>query len=198
LRSRNALLKSAHPRSRELAAYDEPLLRHGSELGLMRARIVERIAPVAAAAHTEISGSGEKLDIFFTPGNEPDFAAHLARSRPQEERLRQTVVGPHRDDVDLFVDGMAAQEYASEGQQRTLALALKLGQARIFAEQAAPPVLLIDDVFGELDPARRNALLGALAIGGQKLVTATSLEWREKKESVPTWILRDRRLHRLD
>jgi DNA replication and repair protein RecF len=198
LRSRNALLKSARPRARELAAYDEPLIRHGTELGLMRARMVERIAPVAAAAHAEIGGSAEKVDIFFSPGTEPDFAAHLARSRPQEERLRQTVVGPHRDDIDLFVDGMAAQNYASEGQQRTLALALKLGQARIFAEHGAPAILLIDDIFGELDPSRRNALLGTLAMGGQKLVTATSLEWRAKRDSAPTWLLRDRRLRAID
>ena len=198
LRSRNALLKSAHPRPRELAAYDQPLLRHGLELGLMRAQIVERVGPAAAAAYAEISGSAEKLDIYFAPGNEPDFAAHLAKSRAREERLRQTVVGPHRDDVDLFVDGMAAQSYASEGQQRTLALALKLGQARIFAEQGASPILLIDDIFGELDPARRNSLLGALTVGRQKLVTATSLQWRDKVTEATTWTLRDRRLQRVE
>ena len=198
LRSRNALLKSARPRPRELAAYDEPLVRHGTELGLLRTKIVERVAPMAAAAHAEISHAAEKLDLYFSPGHEPDFAAHLARSRPQEERLRQTVVGPHRDDLDLFIDGMAAQSYASEGQQRTLALALKLGQARVFAEQGADPLLLIDDVFGELDPARRNALLDALKVGRQKLVTATSLQWREKVGESVIWTLRDRHLQRID
>lgn len=199
LRSRNALLKSGRPRPRELAAYDELLVRHGTKLGLMRAKMAERIAPMAAAAYAEISHSAEKLDLYFSAGNESDFAAHLARSRPQEERLRQTVVGPHRDDLDLFVDGMAAQSYASEGQQRTLALALKLGQARMFAEEGATPLLLIDDIFGELDPARRNALLGALEVSRQKLVTATSLQWREELgEATATWALRDRQLHRLD
>jgi DNA replication and repair protein RecF len=198
LRSRNALLKSAQPRPRELAAYDEPLVRHGTELGLLRARLVERLAPLAAAAHADIAAAAEKLDLYFVSGNESDFAAHLARSRPQEERLRQTVVGPHRDDIELFVDGMAAQSYASEGQQRTLALALKLGQARLLGQQGAPPLLLIDDIFGELDPARRNALLTALAVDGQKLVTATSLQWREKLDVAAVWGLRDRQLHRLD
>ncbi len=197
VRSRNALLKSNRPRSRELAAYDEPLIRYGTELGAMRASLVERIAPVAAAAHTEISGAEEKLEIVFSAGNESDFAAHLTRSRPQEERLRQTVVGPHRDDLDLFVDGMPAQNYASEGQQRTLALALKLAQARIFADFSTPPVLLIDDIFGELDPTRRNALLGALSMGAQKLVTATSLQWRDQVGEASMWTLHDRRLHRM-
>ena len=198
LRSRNALLKSAQPRPRELAAYDEPLVRHGTELNLMRARLVERLAPLAATAHADIAGDAEKLDLYFAAGNESDFTAHLARSRPQEERLRQTVAGPHRDDIELFVDGMAAQSYASEGQQRTLALALKLGQARLLGEQGGSPLLLIDDIFGELDPGRRNAFLAALAVDGQKLVTATSLQWREKPEAAPMWGLRDRQLHRLD
>jgi DNA replication and repair protein RecF len=185
LRSRNALLKSAQPRPRELAAYNEPLLTHGTQLGSMRAAIVERVAPVAAAAHAEISEGKEKLDIYFSAGNEADFAEHLARSRAQEERLRQTVVGPHRDDMDLFVDGMAAQNFASEGQQRTLALALKVAQARIFEADGTHPVLLIDDIFGELDPKRRNALLATLPRDAQKLVTATTLQWRiETGESV--------------
>jgi DNA replication and repair protein RecF len=81
--------------------------------------------------------------------------------------------------VNFFVDGMSAQVFASEGQQRTLALALKIAQAQIFAEEGAPPLLLVDDIFGELDPDRRNALLVSLPADSQKLVTATTLQWRE-------------------
>jgi DNA replication and repair protein RecF len=106
-------------------------------------------------------------------------------------------VGPHRDDVDLSVDGMDAQIYASEGQQRTLALALKIAQAKIFAEEGASPLLLIDDIFGELDPVRRNALLAALPADAQKLVTATSLQWREQFNEAAIFELRDRALHPL-
>jgi DNA replication and repair protein RecF len=198
LRSRNALLKSLQPRARELAAYNEPLLTHGTQLGLMRAGIVARIAPAAAAAYAEISQAREKLDIYFSPGNETDFAEHLARSRPQEERLRQTVVGPHRDDVDLFVDGMAAQSYASEGQQRTLALALKVAQARIFEGEGTHPLLLIDDIFGELDPNRRNALLATLPRAAQKLVTATTLQWRTDAGEATIFKLQDHELRSFD
>src|SRR4051794_38837316 len=198
LRARNALLKSIQPRARELAAYDKPLLAYGAELGAMRGRLVERIAPIAAAAYKEISAAAEKLDIYFAPGHESDFAAHLQRSRAQEERLRQTVVGPHRDDMDLFVDGMAAQAYASEGQQRTLVLALKLAQARLFAQERTAPILLIDDIFGELDLERRNALLQALPVDHQKLVTATSWQWRQKIGEATGWRVQDRKLHKLD
>jgi DNA replication and repair protein RecF len=180
LRARNALLKSAHLRLRELAAYDPPLLAHGTKLQAMRATIVERLAGFVAEAHAGISNSQERIDIYFSPGNGDDFAADLARSREEERRLRQTIVGPHRDDIDFFVDGMAAQIFASEGQQRTLALALKIAQARVFAEEGAPPLLLIDDIFGELDRSRRNSLLDSLLLDSQKLITATTWQWRRK------------------
>ncbi|CAN5182456.1 DNA replication/repair protein RecF [soil metagenome] len=182
LRSRNALLKSPQPKPRELAAYDPPLLEHGAKLSALRAQLVEQLGPVAAEAHREISEAKESLELLFAPGNGGDFAADLAASRPQERRLRQTVVGPHRDDVTLLVDGMPAHQYASEGQQRTVALALKIAQARVFAAQeGAAPLLLIDDIFGELDPQRRNHLLGALPEDSQKLVTATNMDWQEQQ-----------------
>src|SRR6059058_3377270 len=83
LRSRNALLKSAHPRPREIAAYDPPLIEHGTKLGVMRTRLVERLAPLAAEAHRQISGSAEEsLRLRFAPGNGEDFASDLANSHP--------------------------------------------------------------------------------------------------------------------
>lgn len=186
LRSRNALLKSAAPRSRELAAYTEPLLRAGNLLREMRAGLVWQLAPQAESSQRAISGGAEQLLLEYAPGNEEDFAAHLARSRAEEERLRLTTVGPHRDDLRLQVEGLPAAQFASEGQQRTIALALKLAQARIFAEETgAGPLLLIDDIFGELDADRRNALLAHLPDDSQKLVTATALDWRTGAEEGP-------------
>ena len=197
LRSRNALLKSPHPRPRELAAYDPPLLDYGAKLSVLRARLVERLAPLASAAHGEISGTDERLQLEFLPGNSDDFARDLVESRPQELRLRQTVVGPHRDDIQILVETRAANQYASEGQQRTVVLALKIAQSRIFSiEETTPPLLLIDDIFGELDPARRNALLRHLPAEAQKLVTATSMQWREEGGDGPIFELRDRALIR--
>jgi DNA replication and repair protein RecF len=193
LRSRNALLKSPQPRSREITAYDAPLLTHGMQLMSMRAALVQRLAPFAAQAHREISGSDEVLHILFVPGSAEDFAHELEWTHEQEMRLRQTVVGPHRDEIELSVQGMPAIQYASEGQQRTLALALKLAQARLFAEEpdAAPPLLLIDDIFGELDPGRRNALVAHLPNESQKFVTATTLSWHSGDVAGPIWELRD-------
>ena len=189
LRSRNALLKAPQPKPRELAAYDPPLLEHGAKLSRMRAALVERLIAPGSAAHAEISGSNERLSLAFARGNAEDFAADLERSRPQELRLRQTVVGPHRDDLTLLVNDMIANQYASEGQQRTVALALKIGQARVFAGEGAAPLLLIDDIFGELDLARRNRLLRALPADAQKFVTATNLEWQEERADGPVYEL---------
>ena len=132
LRSRNALLKSTHPRPQEIAAYNLPLIEHGAKLSAMRARLVERLAPFAIEAHRDVSGINEMLALKFVPGNGEDFARDLAESRVQEQRLRQTVVGPHRDDVQILVEANLASPYASEGQQRTVALALKIAQARVF------------------------------------------------------------------
>jgi DNA replication and repair protein RecF len=197
LRSRNALLKSPHPRPREIAAYDAPLLEYGAKLSAMRLRLVERLAPLAAAAHREISGTGEELAIAFSPGNSDDFPADLANSRGQELRLRQTVVGPHRDDIQISVEAHPANQYASEGQQRTVALALKTAQARVFmTELGRPPLLLIDDIFGELDPVRRNSLLRSLPAEAQKIVTATTMHWREKGVEGPVCELSDGELIR--
>jgi DNA replication and repair protein RecF len=196
LRSRNALLKSPHPRPREVAAYDAPLLEHGAKLSAMRARLLIRLAPLAATAHGQISGTGERLAIEFSPGNGDDFARSLADSRAQELRLRQTVVGPHRDDIQMQVEGHPANQYASEGQQRTVALALKVAQARVFmAEEGAPPLLLIDDIFGELDPERRNSLLRHLPADSQKLVTVTTMQWRETDAGGTVSELKDGRLN---
>ncbi|MGZ5537810.1 MAG: DNA replication/repair protein RecF [Chthoniobacterales bacterium] len=190
LRSRNALLKSTPPKPRELAAYDAPLIEHGSVLSALRAQLVERLSPFASEAHREISASAESLRLEFAPGNADDFGCDLARTRAQEARLRQTIVGPHRDDITLLVDGMPAAQYASEGQQRTLALSLKIAQARVFtSEEKTDPLLLIDDIFGELDPERRNRLLAALPAESQKLVTATSMTWREKSMDGPVFLL---------
>jgi DNA replication and repair protein RecF len=195
LRSRNALLKSAQPRPREIAAYDQPLIEHGVKLGAMRARLVERLVALAAEAHQQISGVAENLELRFAPGNGADFASDLHDSHAQELRLRQTIVGPHRDDIELLVQGKKALQYASEGQQRTVALALKIAQAQLFTqEEGTPPLLLIDDIFGELDPVRRNALLAHLPAGSQKLVTATTMQWREQELTGRVYELHDRQL----
>ena len=177
LRSRNLLLKSAAPRWREIAAFDEPLISAGARVAAARARLVGELQEPVNAAHEAISGAQEKLRLDWLPGGGEDFAATLAGARKEDARLRQTTVGPHRDDAAFFLNGLSS-EFASEGQQRTLVLALKLGAARLIGRHfETPPLLLLDDIFGELDLARRAALLAALPAGAQQIITTTHLDW---------------------
>ena len=191
LRSRNALLKENRPR-REVDAFDIPLVEAGKALTSMRAELCEDLQPRVAEALRLISGGSEGLQISYLPGSPPDFLAALRTSRDDETRLRTTVTGPHRDDIAILLGGRHAASFASEGQQRSVALAMKLGQARrLEVSSASAPLFLIDDIFGELDPARRNNLLQALPAAAQKLVTATSFDWLQPIENAAWFVLRD-------
>ena len=110
LRARNALLKSPHPRPRQLAAYSEPLVQAGLSLGKMRAALAQRLRPAAETSHGAISG-GEKLALTYLPGNEEDFRAQLERVQTEDARLRLTTVGPHRDDLRLEVRDLPAAQF---------------------------------------------------------------------------------------
>jgi len=177
LRSRNLLLKAPAPRWREIAAFDEPLIATGVRVAAARRRLVGELQGPVNAAHEAISGAREKLRLDYVPGGGEDLAAVLAAAQPEDARLRQTTVGPHRDDVVFFLNDQSS-EIASEGQQRTLVLALKLGAARLIEQRfGTPPLLLLDDIFGELDLTRRAALLAALPAGAQQLITTTHLDW---------------------
>ena len=198
LRSRNRLLKTVPPRRREVDAYDAPLLETGSLLTQLRANLVAELQPWIAQAQRSIraitaGGAGEELVLEYQSGSGEDFASALAASRDEEMRLRQTLVGPHRDDLRLSLGGRSAAVYGSEGQQRTLALALKMAQAGLLeAVWKKPPLLLLDDIFGELDPGRRNALLATLPAGSQRLVATTHLDWLDDAPDGPIWRLTDR------
>ena len=199
LRARNALLKSPTSRLREVAAYDAPLVEHGDVLLRLRAKLTELLAPVAAQAYQRISAGREKFTIEFLPGASANFEADLQRSHSESIRLRQTIVGPHRDDLDLRVDDSPAAHFASEGQQRSIALAMKMAQAEVLKKSGdnRAPLLLIDDIFGELDPERRNALLNNLPAESQQLVTATAISWRDEINADIVYELRDRQLRKL-
>lgn len=180
LRSRNLLLKSPTSRWKEICAFDAPLLQSGTLLTHARHELTTALKPLTQLAHTAISGGVEKLDTHYRPGSGDDFASALAAARMEDTRLRQTTVGPHRDDWELTLAGRSAL-LGSEGQQRTLALALRLAAARFLeAHFGTPPLLLLDDIFGELDLLRRTALLRELPSSAQQLITTTQLEWLPK------------------
>ncbi len=178
LKAKNLLLKDPRPREEEIRSYEEVMIAAGSFLVEARARTVALLAPCAAAAQRELSGREESLGLEYRPAGGADLRAALEQARERERRQRQSFVGPHRDDLLLTVNGLSAAEFASEGQQRTAALALKLAQGRALARaRGSLPVYLIDDIFGELDPGRRNAVLHALPAEAQKWITTTHLGW---------------------
>ena len=189
LRARNFLLKSNEPDSRQLAAYASQMVVHGAAVTAGRCELIARLAPQAAAAQHEISQANDTLAVSYADGSPGGLATALDASAAEERRRRVTVVGPHRDDLVLDLHGMTASAYASEGQQRTIALALKVAQARVLAAATGVwPILLLDDIFGELDPDRRHRLLVALPVDAQKLATTTSLAWLDPAETGPTRI----------
>ena len=178
LRAKNLLLKESRPRDAEIFSYEEILVEHGSVLMAARAKLIEELAPLAAEAQRAVSGKDEPLTLNYLPASGPDLRESMLQARERETRLRQAVVGPHRDELDLRIHGMPAADFASEGQQRTLALALKLAQGKLLERRGGKlPIYLMDDIFGELDPGRRNALMNHLPPLAQKWITTTHLDW---------------------
>lgn len=178
LKSRNALLR--HPRRSHaaLASYAQILAQHGEILMQLRERLLERLQPHISHHHRGISGGQEQVQVQYTPSARRSLAQELADCLQADERAGFTTVGPHRDDFSLHIGGMPAAEFASEGQQRTLAIALQMAQGALLQEETGKaPILLIDDIFGELDTTRRRALLAMLPAESQVFITTTTLDW---------------------
>jgi DNA replication and repair protein RecF len=178
LQAKNVLLKEGRPRDAEILSYEEIMAEHGGVLMETRARMIAELAPLAAAAQRGISGLDEPLALQYIPASGPDLRESMLRARERETRMRQAVVGPHRDDLALRLHGIPAADFASEGQQRTIALSLKLAQGKLLEAQGGKiPIYLMDDIFGELDPGRRNSLMNHLPPLAQKWITTTHLDW---------------------
>jgi DNA replication and repair protein RecF len=145
----------------------------GEALGRARARLVERLGPLVSSAHATVAGrAADEVGLVYAPAwRDEGLGAALAAARAEDLRRAVTTVGPHRDDLDVSLDGRPARTHASQGEQRSLALALRLAGHHLVAEvTGAWPVLLLDDVFSELDVDRAAALMQALP-GGQALLT---------------------------
>lgn len=199
LRQRNALLKKIRQLKAEgleqssfqdyesqLALWDAQLATTGSRVTRRRARVLERLAPLAAAWHASISASTEVLQVSYAPnvslekddteGVQMAFLEKLLSRRLPEQVHGTTLVGPHRDEVDFTINETPARSYGSQGQQRTLVLALKLAELKLIEEVVGePPLLLLDDVLAELDLNRQNQLLEAIQDRFQTLITTTHL-----------------------
>ncbi|MBR0463090.1 MAG: DNA replication/repair protein RecF [Clostridia bacterium] len=185
LTQRNKLLRDIQDRAellRTLDAWDEQLAQHGAIVMSARAQYIQKCAAIANEAHSDISGEKEKLDVRYEPsvrfGERPrpeELMSALQSMRENDLRRGTTLCGPHRDDIALLINGIDAWAYASQGQQRTVALALKLSELLIMKEELhEPPILMLDDVMSELDPQRRRRLLSHIS-GIQTIVTCTDM-----------------------
>jgi DNA replication and repair protein RecF len=202
LRSRNALLKQPLLDPMALEGFSRELVSAGETIMGLRRGLLPAFAPVARRAYGRVAGEAEDLRLEYQPSVKEDFTVELAQSFPRERGYRATIVGPHRDDVKLLLDGQPAAQFGSEGQKRTLAVALKLAQAEYLTGlHGVPPVLLIDDIMGELDMKRRSGLLPLLAQVhqslGQVFLTATEENWpRELGREVQRWHVKAGNLER--
>ena len=182
LRSRNALLKARAVDEAALESFSRELIQLGEELTRRRHELVPRLSPVVRLAYRRICSDAEELRLEYQPSVRNDFTLELAQSRARERSHRSTLIGPHRDDLQLLLNDRPAAQFGSEGQKRTLAIALKMAQAEYLTGiHGSPPVLLIDDVMGELDIKRRSGLLPLLERShqsrGQVFLTATEENW---------------------
>ncbi len=182
LRSRNALLKRRDSAPVALESFSHELVRAGNELIRLRRELIPRLSPLARLAFRRIAPETEELALEYAPSVKADFSVELAQARRREETFRATLVGPHRDDLRLLINGQPAAQFASEGQKRTLALSLKIAQAEYLAGiHGVAPLLLIDDVMGELDQRRRGGFLPLLERvheqRGQVFMTCTDEHW---------------------
>ena len=182
LRQRNALLRQAAGRLDEGAAFtldvwDERLSDSGEALAAARADLLERMRPVLAATYDTLAREPAEVTARYdAPWRDTGLAAALRAARAADVRRGLSTVGPHRDDIVFTIEGAPARTYASQGEQRTLALALRLAVHDVVTDTSgSPPVLLLDDVFSELDPDRGAALLAHLPAGQTLLTTASGL-----------------------
>ncbi|NEP18024.1 MAG: DNA replication/repair protein RecF [Leptolyngbya sp. SIO4C1] len=170
----------------QLALWDAQLVTLGTRVIRRRARVLQRLAPIAQRWHEAISGSTETLAITYQPNvpiivDETEqiqqaFFAKLQAKGVPEYYQRTTLVGPHRDDIEFTINQTPARQYGSQGQQRTLVLALKLAELKLIEDVIGePPLLLLDDVLAELDLKRQNSLLDAVQDRFQTLITTTHL-----------------------
>lgn len=179
LKSRNALLKQRSAHS-ALQPFEQLLVASGWQLQALRQRLLSEFEPYFEKAYAAISRVAEKPQLRYQPNlqaqSEQEYAAVFAIRSQRDAELRTTSHGPHRDDVGIFLQDHPAREYASEGQQRGLVLALRMGHVDwLCANSGVRPVVLADDIVGELDADRRAGFWKMVDDRIQVFATGTAL-----------------------
>jgi DNA replication and repair protein RecF len=194
LRQRNRLLKDwegagAPP---ELPAWDEELVTAGAAVTRARREAMDRVQPLASEQFLALAGYG--LEVVYRPSVEERedvedaFRRRLAERRGDELIRRTTLVGPHRDELDIHVRDLKARGFASHGESWGAALSLRMGQARVTRdEMGEPPVLLLDDPFSALDPARQARVAEGLARDGGQTIISVADEAHVPKDATAVW-----------
>ena len=180
LRHRNQLLRRRPaPSGEELEPWDRQLAEAAETLVPRRAEVVLALAEAAGSCFRRLSEGRTELGLEYraaAPATADEVLAGLARRRREELARGTTLVGPHRDDLELRLDGRSLRRFGSQGQQRSAALALRLAEARVLTERSGEGALvLLDACVSALDPGRRGRLLEVLAEWRQVFVTATSV-----------------------
>jgi DNA replication and repair protein RecF len=182
VRQRNTLLRQAAGRLTDevavtLDVWDARFAGIADQFGYARATLVARLGPMVSEAYEHLAGTPTPVELVYEPPwRTTGLAAALAAGRALDVRRGVSTVGPHRDDLAMTINGLPSRTHASQGEQRTLALALRLAGHRLVTERTGTaPVLVLDDVLSELDDHRALALLGHLPPGQVIITTASDL-----------------------
>lgn len=175
MRQRNELLRGHSPDPELLDIWDAQLVLCGEQLVLCREEYVKQLSGFAREAYARVAG-GEAMELAYRPDLREGeaYADVLARIRSSDIKQRMTQRGPHRDDLEILIEGRPARSYGSQGQQKTAALAMKLAELELIrARTDEYPVLLLDEVLAELDPARSRRLFESIGPDVQCIMTTT-------------------------
>jgi DNA replication and repair protein RecF len=194
VQQKSALLRGTIAPDRDLLlAYNDELVRPAAALIAARRAFVDELAAATAEIYGRWEGTAERLTVRYAPNPEGDVAEALATHVEAELRRRTTLVGPHRDDLRLTIDGKPLSAFGSQGQQRTAVLALKVAEYDVMRVRTGDaPILLLDDVLSELDAERARGFLGAL--GGFEQAFLTTTELPRAIGAAATWSIRAARI----
>ena len=212
LTQRNNLLKAIRDGTAavdELRFWDGVVIDEGSRIVDWRRELIAVIAPGFAAAHAEIAPDEPAVELAYVTNAEPlagestqdALRRRLVETAQKEQWNGSTLVGPHRDDIAFMGGGRALSGYASRGQQRTAILAFKLAQLELLRSASGePPLLLLDDVFSELDPQRRAHLVRRIGELPQAFVTTTTTDDLDQSlvAAATTWQVTPGHLERVE